>query len=187
MPGALYRVLSKLHWSDREREIDRLLHRHWAEGAGFRRLVDVGCGPGWLKATADGLGVSYLGIDPDPPASGACFVRGTAREAASVIGAGDVVVLNGVAHHLDDAEFELVASACRDTAGLVVCDHARDGSTPVLSRALQALDRGRYVRSIGRLASVPGMTSVEIRRFPIRVAGIAVWDYLAVAFRPNRP
>jgi hypothetical protein len=186
MSSPLYQLLARLHWSDREREIASLLRAHWPDLAGRSRIVDVGCGPGWLARTATSLGMAYLGVDPSPPKGDSRFRRGTARDVVDSIGPGDIVVLNGVAHHLDDAEFKDTTLACVAVKGLIICDHARDQATPTRSRLMQRLDRGRHVRDLDRLVGIHGMRCLETRRFPIRLAGIAMWDYFAAAFKPEQ-
>ena len=99
----------------------------------------------------------------------------------------DIVIVNGTAHHLDDAEFESLMSAARGAAGAIVCDHARDESTPMRSRFLQSIDRGRHVRPCSVFASLAGWRRLETVRFPIRIAGLAAWDYFASAYRPEAP
>ena len=186
MPSPLYQLLARLHWSDREREIASLLRAHWPDLTGHSRILDVGCGPGWLARTATSLGMSYLGVDPSPPDGDSRFRRGTARDVVGSIGPADIVVLNGVAHHLDDAEFKDATQACVAAKGLIICDHARDHATSTPSRLMQRLDRGRHVRDLDRLLDIHGMRCLETRRFPIRLGGIAVWDYVAAAFKPEQ-
>lgn len=189
MGTVAYGLLAKVHWPARERAIRELVARHFMTAETYRsemiRLLDVGCGPGWLAATAASLGADYLGIDPDPPRGREDIVEGRAADVGELLEARDVVVVNGTAHHLDDAEFASLLSAARRATGVVVCDHARDESTPARSRLLQSLDRGRHVRDFSAFASLAGWRRLETIRFPIRIAGIAAWDYFASAYRPE--
>ncbi|MCX7160888.1 MAG: hypothetical protein NT176_17645, partial [Proteobacteria bacterium] len=100
--------------------------------------------------------------------------------------AGDLVLLNGTAHHLQDHEFESLVAACAGTRGLILSDHARDSATPSWSLAMQRMDRGRHVRDLGAMKSLAGLRLVELSRFPIGVLGFPVWDYFAAAYHPDK-
>lgn len=187
MGTVAYGLLAKVHWPARERAIRGLVARHFLPAEANRRemirLLDVGCGPGWLAETAASLGADYLGLDPDPPRSRSDVVEGRAADVAEHLEARDVVIVNGTAHHLDDVEFESLLAAARGAAGVIVCDHARDETTSARSRFLQSIDRGRHVRDFSVFASLAGWRRLETTRFPIRIAGIAAWDYFASAYR----
>lgn len=189
MGSFAYGLLAKVHWPARERAIRGLVARHFLSTEANRsemiRLVDVGCGPGWLAKTAAALGADYLGLDPDPPRGRSDVVQGRAADVVEHLEARDVVIVNGTAHHLDDAEFDRLLSDARRAVGTIVCDHALDEATPTRSRFLQSIDRGRHVRRFSTYASLSGWRTLETIRFPIRVAGIAAWDYFATAYRPE--
>lgn len=191
MGTVAYGLLAKVHWPARERAIRGLVARHFLSAKANRsemtRLLDVGCGPGWLAETAATLGADYLGLDPEPPRGRADVVAGRASDVFEHLEERDIVIVNGTAHHLDDAEFESLMSAARGAAGAIVCDHARDESTPMRSRFLQSIDRGRHVRPCSVFASLAGWRRLETVRFPIRIAGLAAWDYFASAYRPEAP
>lgn len=191
MGTVAYGLLAKVHWPARERAIRGLVARHFlsaeANQSEMIRLLDVGCGPGWLAETAAALEADYLGLDPEPPRGRADVVEGRASDVVKHLEARDILVVNGTAHHLDDAEFGSLMSVARGAAGAIVCDHARDGSTPMRSRFLQSIDRGRHVRPCSVFASLAGWRRLEMVRFPIRVAGVVAWDYFASAYRPETP
>lgn len=186
MSSRSYALLARVHWPPREAAIRALLLRHWSGARAPSRIVDIGCGPGWLASLADSLRCDYIGVDPDPPHSvkHGRVVRGTASDALGWIAHGDVVLLNGTAHHLDDPEFESLVGVCAGTRGLVLCDHARDSATPIWSRMMQRLDRGRHVRDLDPLRGLSGLRLLELSRFPIRVLGLPIWDYFAAAYHP---
>ena len=179
----------KAHWPARELAIRGLIVRHFLSTGTTRRemirLVDVGCGLGWLTETAESLGAAYLGVDPKPLPGRTDIIQGRASDVAEHLRARDIVIVNGTAHHLDDTEFESLMSMAQGAEGVIVCDHARDESTPIQSRLLQSLDRGRHVRSFSEFTSVAGWHLLETVRFPIRIAGVVAWDYFASAYQPK--
>jgi SAM-dependent methyltransferase len=190
MGTVAYGWLARVHWPARERVIRELVQRHFLGDLANRgcmpRLLDVGCGPAWLAETAADLGAAYLGVDPDPPRGMAQVREGRASDVEGLLEPRDLVVINGVAHHLDDAELSKVLTSAQGGVGLVVCDHALDASTPLRSRVLQSLDRGRHVRPLAFFDRLHGWTRMETRRFPIRIGGVPAWDYFASAYRPER-
>jgi SAM-dependent methyltransferase len=189
MGTVAYGWLARVHWPAREQAIRGLIRRHFLNETASRdpmtRMLDVGCGPAWLAETAAALDAEYLGVDPDPPRGVPQVRAGRASDVEELLQPRDLVVINGVAHHLDDAEFSGVVASARRSAGLIVCDHALDAATPLRSRVLQSLDRGRHVRPLEFFERLRGWSRIETLRFPIRIAGIPAWDYFAAAYRPE--
>jgi SAM-dependent methyltransferase len=123
------------------------------------RILDIGCGPGDILDFLPK--VQYLGIDLDTRYITAARKRfgnrgefrcesateTVLREPASF----DIVMANGVLHHLDDSEVRKVLSMARlalKPAGRLV---AHDGAFVAEQSAIEALllkmDRGRFVRT----------------------------------------
>jgi SAM-dependent methyltransferase len=123
------------------------------------RILDIGCGPGdILDHLPD---VSYLGVDMDAPYIAAARKRfggrgefrcesateTVLREPASF----DIVMANGVLHHLDDDEvttvLALARSALKSTGRLVTHDGAFVSEQSTIETMLLKMDRGRFVRT----------------------------------------
>jgi SAM-dependent methyltransferase len=188
-----YRASARIHWQPREDAIVRAIERIAARPR--LRLVDVGCGLGQLAAVATRLGFGYLGIEPDPVRLAHCrtlghqagvrFEAGTARAAAAGLGPDDLLVLNGVAHHLPDDELALAVGAARHAAGLLIADHWRKpGETPLVTRWLQNRDRSRWVRDYDVFAALPGLTLVSSEVLPITLLGFRAWLYFCNLYCP---
>lgn len=187
-----YRLGSAVHWSPRERALARALGTLGVgEGA---RLVDVGSGLGQLAALAAARGSGYLGLEPDPHLRahaarrygrvGARFAEATAAEARAHLEPGDVVVLNGVAHHLADAELSDLLAAARPCRALVVSDHwYRPGGVSALNRWLQEHDRGRFVRDYAYFEALPGFALECSEVFAIGPLGTRLWLYFCNGYR----
>jgi len=189
----LYRLGCLIHWGPREREIRtalRSLPPHLLEGA---RLVDVGSGLGQLSRVARDLGLEYFGLEPDPKLRGAAsrdyanatFSHLGAQDLGAMVGAKDIVVLNGVAHHLDDGLFEKAIEAARLGRGLVVVDHRLDRDTHLVARRLQDWDLGKFVRPYERFKTLPGMRSQYSRFFTIGPLGLPFWTHFCDVHVPS--
>ena len=139
-----------------------LAENYWKLNLGDK-VIDIGCGPG---AVLDYLpdGIMYIGIDiskeyitsakrrDDPRAT---FMVGTARDFLcqldSRLSNAQLVICNGILHHLDDSETLDVLKLARESlqsAGRLVCFEPcyliHQGS---LARWVMKHDRGRNVRS----------------------------------------
>jgi SAM-dependent methyltransferase len=123
------------------------------------RILDIGCGPGdILRHLPD---VRYLGVDMDARYIAAARKRfgnlgefrcesateTVLREPASF----DLVMANGVLHHLDDTEVSkvltLARSALKPTGRLVAHDGAFLAEQSAIEALLLKMDRGRFVRT----------------------------------------
>ena len=88
------------------------------------------------------------------------------------------MVLNGVAHHLDDGLLEKTLRTAQAARGLVLCDHLRlDGETHALARFLQDRDQGKFVRPYEVLRSPSGFALRSSCFFPIGPLGMPFWTY----------
>jgi SAM-dependent methyltransferase len=181
-----YRLGCFIHWTPRERAIRKGLEALPASVIEGARLLDVGSGLGQLSRLARELGLEYVGLEPadalrqeaarDFP--GTVFLARGAENLQEETRPGDVVVLNGVAHHLSGDLFEETLEAARGARALVLCDHLRlDGKTHALARFLQDRDQGKFVRPYSALLSPPGFVLRSSEFFPIGPLGMPFWTY----------
>lgn len=151
------------------------------------RILDIGCGPGFLleKLPTD---VRYTGFDTDAGYVTYAKKRFGGRgefvcgpfdaDAAAATGPADVVMMNGVLHHLDDDEaretLDVIATALHPGGVLFTLDGCYvDGQSPI-ARHLLKNDRGPNVRTEtgyrdlldGRFSSVEVHIESSLSRIP---------------------
>jgi 2-polyprenyl-3-methyl-5-hydroxy-6-metoxy-1,4-benzoquinol methylase len=123
------------------------------------RILDVGCGPGdILEALPD---VTYHGFDANAAyviaarqrfGSRATFaVQHVSRELTGCYSDFDIVLANGILHHLDDehasALFAIANAALKPGGVLVTLDGCYTPTQSTLAKILLNRDRGRFVRT----------------------------------------
>jgi SAM-dependent methyltransferase len=123
------------------------------------RVLDVGCGPAdILEVLPD---VHYTGIDLSPQyidharsrfgSRGTFVCQSVAIAAVDSPGSYDIVMANGLLHHLDDADalrvFEMARCALKPTGRFVTLDGCWVGGQSLFARLLLAMDRGKFIRS----------------------------------------
>lgn len=123
-------------------------------------VIDIGCGPGFI---VDDLpkGLDYRGFDTNERYiayakrqfgnRGQFFCREFNSSAAQEVGPVDCVMMNGVLHHLGDADVRAnlrsIREALRPGGRLFTLDGCFvDGQSPVANYLLRN-DRGQYVRN----------------------------------------
>jgi len=127
---------------------------------GVRRVFDIGCGPGHIVEYIP-EGIEYVGFDTDSGyiefanrrfgARGRFVAREFDGTATGEFGRPDVVLMNGVLHHMDDAcarqALANAAAALRSDGVLFTLDGCfQEGQNPI-SRYLLEHDRGKFVRT----------------------------------------
>lgn len=181
-----YRLGCLIHWAPREAAIRRGIKGLPSSAVAGARLLDVGSGLGQLSRLALEFGIQYAGLEPDDALRaeaardfpGAAFLAGGAEDLAEHIRPADVVVLNGVAHHLSDEVLGRTLKTARGGRGLVLCDHLRlHGKTHPLARFLQDHDQGKFVRPYADLLSPEGFSLRSSEFFPIGPLGMPFWTY----------
>jgi len=136
----------------------QMIQRHVRPTPGMR-LLDIGCGPGhvlqWLPD------VEYTGTDMDTEAIAyaqrtyghrARFVlTDPLRPVPEAIGPFDVIMMNGVMHHLDDVTLDgtlaALARLLAPSGRLLTLDGCYFPDTRGVRGWLLAHDRGQYVRT----------------------------------------
>ena len=192
----VYKLASTLHWPPRRRAVDALLDELPAPGSGERRrVVDVGCGPGLFVPAARARRLRYLGLDVDPAIldySRRRFpgpdVRWSDRPFDQVpLGPEDVVVMNGVVHHLPDEVYDRFLRHATAAAYLVICDHWQEpGRLSFLTRKLQHWDRGKFVRPIETFEQLEGYATLRQLELESRFLGVTLWPYFCSLYQPLR-
>ncbi len=133
--------------------------RDYVRPAPGAKVLDIGCGTAdiltWLPA-----GIEYTGFDSSAPyiaeaqarfgSRGHFFQAEVTPERAREFSGFDIVLANGVLHHLDDADarhlLDIARIALRPGGRLVTLDGAYAAGQSPIARMLLARDRGRFVR-----------------------------------------
>lgn len=151
-----------------------------------QRVLDIGCGPGDMLAYFPD--VDYVGLDLEPSYIEAAVARfghratfrcqNVAEAAVQEPGTYDVVMANGVLHHLNDSEaahlVDLARQALKSTGRLVTFDGCFSPDQARLTRWVVGLDRGKFVRgpeqyhrfAAANFADVRGSVRHNLLRIP---------------------
>lgn len=155
-------------------------------GAARRRILDLGCGPGTNARffTAD----DYWGLDLSPeyiadarrryPGN---FVVGDARHPTEhVAGAFDLVLVNSLLHHFDDADTRQALAGVRPLLGADATVHVFELVLPEnrsVARYLARSDRGCFARPLERWREllVEAFEPLVFEPYPLGGAGCTLW------------
>lgn len=125
-----------------------------------QRIIDIGCGPGYvLRHLPDGI--DYIGFDIDPSyiehanrsfgKRGRFYCRYFDAEAAQEFAGADLVMMNGVLHHIPDAELRStlfhVRAALKDSGTLFTLDGCYREGQSWFAKWMLDNDRGQFVRN----------------------------------------
>lgn len=188
----MYLCISLIHWGPRARMIEFALDEiiRAAPSRDTLRVVDVGCGPGHLSRLAEDRNLTYFGIDTDTSMIDYCKARYESPHATFVCGdplrmedflsSCDIVVMNGLLHHVPDSVAYALINQARSAHALIVAEHFRDPARMrPLVRFMQNLDRGCYVRDYSFFDKGVGCRPAVSGRCDIRVLGITFWTYFS--------
>ena len=134
--------------------------RQYLPIAAGSRVIDIGCGPGHMTEGLP-LEVEYFGFDVDASyiefaqrkfgRSYSFFCRLFDEAAAGEFGPADIVMLNGVLHHMDDAvairTLQLARAILRPGGRIFTLDGCYCDGQSRWAKLLLDWDRGRFVRS----------------------------------------
>lgn len=124
------------------------------------KILDIGCGPGDILAHLP-PDIDYVGFDMSRKYidsakekfgnRGSFFCRKITRDAVADNGSFDIVMANGVLHHLDDSDaielFELARVMMKPSGRLVTIDGCYVKGQSLIARYLLSIDRGKHVRT----------------------------------------
>ena len=179
-----------------EQKLVPLRRRH--PGLPFRRVLDLGCGPGtnagaFLKSNYLGIDLNAGYIDSARRRFGDRFMMGDASRLQVPAGLRfDCILINSLLHHLSD---EQVGSLLRGAGDLLTPDglvfvidmYAPDARGA--ARSLALADRGEHVRTLRQLRRVVG-ADADVQHdetYALRIAGIDLWAMAYFEARPRGP
>ena len=164
------------------------LYRH-SEVFSFKRVLDVGCGPGTNAPHFSHC--DYLGIDINPDyIADARRRHGRRFEVADVTQWDatreqpfDAVVMNSLLHHLTDAESTRLLQAVCPAIAPNGCLHLFDLVLPAelsISYALAKLDRGDHPRPVRQWRSLfaESFEVVAEEEYSVGIAGQTLWQMI---------
>ncbi len=141
-------------------------------------------------------GFSYLGMDNDQASidyarekyrdqENASFTTSTINSREAIVNAGDIVVLNGVMHHLDDKAAKELLGYLLQADFVIILDHYTDKALEKWPTFLQKRDRGKYVRDYSFFKKIEGYHSVLSLVFPVKIFSLTFWMYFCMAYTPE--
>lgn len=145
----IFEIWSKVHFKPRFQKLLPYLE-------GQPKILDVGCASGLLLYYINLE--HYTGIDNNEPYitrakkrhPKATFILGTYPDAfANEKGLFDLILFNGIMHHIETAKKNLCLTACHrlltDSGKVIIIDHQIDGPRHFLNRVMIWADRGRFL------------------------------------------
>ena len=186
---SIYLAISLFHWHPRLSTILESLDfiQQQKSFQEFNRIIDIGCGPGRLSVSAIERGFSYVGIDNNKKYIDYCkkaysncdikFIHGDATNCFQS-SSGDIVIMNGIMHHLKDRQIFQIIEKCKQSRAFIVADHLYNvGKDQAIVRLLQRLDRGKYIRKYQTYEKFFSEKSAMSAFYPINVMGVIFWNY----------
>lgn len=162
------------------------------------RIIDIGCGPGYI---VDHLpsGIEYVGFDTDPRyiihaqklfgSKGSFYCQPFDDASAEAHGPADVVMMNGLIHHLDDATARQVLLTARKvlkpSGVLFTLDGCfRKGQSAIAKWLLQN-DRGTFVRTEQGYRDLYGSSFEDVSLFIREDVSLVPYTFIVGLLRPT--
>jgi len=141
----------------------------WLKPQAGERILDIGCGPGHITEYLP-QDIEYSGFDIDAnyidqaqrdyKGRGDFYCRVFDNNCVEEFGDADIVMLNGVLHHMDDddANTSLAAAhaALKPGGRIFTLDGCYVDGQGKISKMLLDMDRGKFVRSQGEYEALLG-------------------------------
>lgn len=197
----IYLFMSKIHWGPREKAIMNMLDKISEAFDSKRcRIVDIGCGPGLLAKLVKKRGFNYLGLDNNlyliqycqevySDESGIEFTSDGFDGDSIQFTKNDIIILNGVVHHLDDSQMDFLLKKTSLCFAVIIADHLRKSPNLSLSNflpfILQSLDRGKFVRLYKYFENFNNYNLNYSEEFSISVVSITFWTYFCNFYKPR--
>src|SRR5690606_32813558 len=101
----------------------------------------------------------------------------------------DVVIFNGVLHHMDHDTVMSATELCATAGAVIILDHHLEKSgrkpTPRHIQFMQSMDRGKHVREFQEISEIFSHYGIdEYAVFPIKVASVPIWSYFCLTLFP---
>lgn len=133
--------------------------RDYLDIAPHARIIDIGCGPGHIRRHLPD-GIDYIGFDIDQPSvdyarrrfgdRGRFEARLFDGDAARTYGPADIIMMNGVMHHIGDGDLaetlSTVRQALKPGGQLFTLDGCYAPGQGMIETWLLDNDRGEHVR-----------------------------------------
>jgi SAM-dependent methyltransferase len=142
------------------------------------RVFDIGCGPGHIAQHIPSH-IEYIGFDTEPMYidyanrrfgnRGRFFTRIFDQAVARDFGRPDLILMNGVLHHMDDAAVNAVvtdaAASLMEGGVFFTLDGCYTPKQNPISHYLMAHDRGEYVRPAAEYQALVARVFEDTRLF----------------------
>lgn len=176
----------------------RALRNLRENGVTLERVVDYGSGLGVLAPEVRNLGLSYLGLEIDDAALAICkaqfastdkivFERIRSEPFPEPLTPTDLVVMNGVVHHLNESNLQRVLESTDRAAAIIILDHVKvariTGLFSLINYLLQICDKGKHVRPYEYFDTLRQSVPIRREQFTIRILGVPLWQYFCHTYR----
>ncbi len=139
------------------------------------RILDIGCGPSNILEYLEG--VEYVGLDLSPRYIDSArkryghratfYCKKVGRDTFNESSSFDIVLANGLIHHLNDREAisfcQLARTVLRSGGRLVTMDGCYLEGQSAIARFLISMDRGEYVRTQDQYLTLADTAFPDIR------------------------